>query len=219
MKLLGRLLSAFGLALVAAVLFGIVAWSIGDDRISGFDSDIILAVQGAEAPGLTSLAEGLTWFGRTLPVTVFSLAIMIALYFLLRHRWELLLFAVVMLGSTTLNKVLKAVFHRERPNIHRLAEEAGFSFPSGHAMAAFALYGILAYLLWRHVNSVVGRVLLVLVCAAMFLGIGWSRIYLGVHYPSDVLGGYLASGVWLLLSIAVYQRWTKRRRAAGRTTS
>ncbi|MBW5447013.1 phosphatase PAP2 family protein [Cohnella sp. CFH 77786] len=219
MKLLSRLFSAFGLAVLAAAGFAATAWLIGMERISWFDSAIIPVVQGWERPGLTSLMEGLTWFGRTVPTTVFSFLIMAFLFFVLRHRWELLLFVVVMIGSTLLNKIMKELFGRERPDIHRLAEEAGYSFPSGHAMASFALYGILTYLLWRHITSGAGRTVLVAVCALMFLGIGTSRIYLGVHYPSDVLGGYLASGAWLGLSIGAYERWSRKRRAAGRRAS
>ncbi|WP_276354802.1 phosphatase PAP2 family protein [Cohnella caldifontis] len=206
MKWAGRLLSAYGFALLAAVCFGVVVLLIGERRIGGFDSAVISAVQGWESPGLTKLMEGLTWFGRTGPISAFSVVVMVLLYFALGHRRELILFLAVMLGTSLLNKVLKGFFHRERPSLHRLAEETGYSFPSGHAMASFALFGVIAYLLWRHVRSGGGRLALAAVCALLTLAIGISRIYLGVHYPSDVIGGYLVSGIWLGLAIGFYER-------------
>jgi undecaprenyl-diphosphatase len=73
-------------------------------------------------------------------------------------------------------------------------------------MAAFTLYGILTFLLWRHLPSYRSRSSLIIISAIMILMIGISRIYLGVHYPSDVLGGFLISGSWLFFSISIYQR-------------
>lgn len=82
-------------------------------------------------------------------------------------------------------------------------------------MAAFSLYGILAYLLWRHISTPVGRGLLIIISITMITAIGVSRIYLGVHYPSDVLGGFLASGSWLTVSIWFYQRYLEKRKTEG----
>ncbi|MFD3445614.1 phosphatase PAP2 family protein [Microbacteriaceae bacterium 4G12] len=78
-------------------------------------------------------------------------------------------------------------------------------------MVAFSLYGIVSFLLWRHVKSSVGRVIFILVSGIMILAVCVSRIYLGVHYPSDVLGGYLVSGYWLAVSIWAYQLYFERR--------
>lgn len=78
-------------------------------------------------------------------------------------------------------------------------------------MAAFSLYGIVTFLLWKHVKSSFGRGILILISTIMIITIGVSRIYLGVHYPSDVLGGYLASGSWLAVSIWTYQYYLERR--------
>lgn len=77
-------------------------------------------------------------------------------------------------------------------------------------MAAFTLYGILIFLLWKHLPRRSARVLLITIGSAIILLIGGSRIYLGVHYPSDVIGGYLASGTWLAACIGYYQYRAKR---------
>jgi undecaprenyl-diphosphatase len=111
----------------------------------------------------------------------------------------------VIIGANIFFSSLKLVFHRARPDLHRLIEIGGYSFPSGHATNAFALYGILTFLLWRHISPQSGRILLIFISALMILMIGISRIYLGVHYPSDVIAGYFISGFWLMMAIWFYR--------------
>ncbi len=198
------------LAGLATAAFTGTTLLIGADRVVPFDDAIIRAVQGRESSGLTGLAETLSWLGSTKSVIVLVLLLASILYVALKHRTELILFATAVGGAGLLNKLLKTAFQRERPTIHPLIAETGYSFPSGHTMGAVALYGILAYLLWRHIASPTGRVMLVAVCALMYLGIVTSRIYLGVHYPSDIVGGTLASTAWLGLCIGVYERRTRK---------
>lgn len=211
MRLKWRLTRGFFISLLLALAFGLVAILIGNQRIAAFDSNIIRAVQGLEAPGWTRLFKCFTWIGSGEIVTILGLLIVGFLYGVLRHRMELVLFVWVTGGSALLNFALKLLFHRERPTLHRLIEETGYSFPSGHSMGAFSFYGILTYLLWRHIASRTGRVLLVIGSLVFIAGIGISRIYLGVHYPSDVLGGYLASGTWLGLSIWIFEHRRERK--------
>ncbi|OKP77165.1 phospholipid phosphatase [Paenibacillus helianthi] len=192
--------------------FAVIAVFVKLDRISGFDITIIHVVQSAEIPALTSLAKGLSLVGSSKIAIGISLLTMMLLFFVLKHRMELLLFLIVGLGSQMLNTWMKLWFHRERPNIHRLIEQAGYSFPSGHSMAAFSLYGVLAYLLWRHMRGGTEQVLLILFTVLMTGGIGWSRVYLGVHYPSDVIGGYAASGAWLMLCITCFEAFRNSRK-------
>ncbi|WP_379133574.1 phosphatase PAP2 family protein [Paenibacillus sp. sgz500958] len=175
------------------------------NKTASFDSRIIHMVQSVESPFLTSLARGLSLVGSSSLAIGLSLLIMLLLYLLLKHRVELLLFLWVGVGSHLLNTLLKLRFHRERPNIHRIIEEVGYSFPSGHSMAAFSLYGVVTFLLWRHISTKFWRLLLIGGAVLVTSGIGWSRIYLGVHYPSDVIGGYAASCAWLMLSIAIFR--------------
>jgi undecaprenyl-diphosphatase len=201
-----HLRKAYVWACIAAVLFAIVCLLITSEGIAGFDSGIISTVQGWENGGLTRVMESFSWLGSTTVVVVIAIVILLFLTFILGHRMELLFFLSVLVGSTLLNHLLKDFFQRERPNIHRMVEEVGYSFPSGHSMAAFALYGAFVYLLWKHVKSGRGRALLVAIGTFIVIGIGISRIYLGVHYPSDVVGGYFASWVWLGLMIEVFRK-------------
>jgi len=196
--------------LLGVVSFIVVSWLVLKEMASPFDSGIIGLVQGWENPSLTRAAEALSAIGSTVGVTVLVLAIGAFLAAVLGHRKELLLLVFTVGGAAILNTLLKKIFQRERPSLHRLIEETGYSFPSGHSMAAFALYGVLAFLLWRHVRSKIGRMTLIALSALLVLSIGLSRIYLGVHYPSDVLAGYMASGVWLGLGIELFQRWLRK---------
>ena len=97
-----------------------------------------------------------------------------------------------------LNQVLKAIVQRPRPDGFRLAEASGFSFPSGHSMVAMAFFGLLIWFVWRYEKDNVKRVLLVIALCVVITMIGLSRVYLGVHYASDVLGGFCLSVIWLV---------------------
>jgi undecaprenyl-diphosphatase len=173
--------------------------------IKNFDDSITSFIHGLTSPFLTSIMKLFTFLGSGVIVAVIVVLMMIFLYVVLKHRSELILLAGVVIGSALLNWILKVIFHRARPLINRIIEETGYSFPSGHSMAAFTLYGILSFLLWKHITNRIGRTLLIMFSIFMIMMIGISRVYLGVHYPSDILGAYLISGLWLVLSIWIYQ--------------
>ena len=111
-------------------------------------------------------------------------------------------------GAAAANVVLKALFHRDRPSLwHQSIVETGFSFPSGHAMASAALVTCLVIMLWptkwRWLTIVLGGIIVIL--------IGSSRLYLGVHYPSDILAGWCVSVAWVLLVRYLLNKWHGRR--------
>lgn len=142
-------------------------------------------------------------------------ALVVIGYFLLirQHRWYSLKVPVVALGSITLNLLLKNFYHRPRPLLP-LTSASGLSFPSGHAMISASFYGLLIYLCWRHVENRSLRWLLTLLISTLILLIGLTRVYLRVHYASDVLAGFAAGGLWLLIAIPLLNRLeqaTKRR--------
>ena len=98
-----------------------------------------------------------------------------------------------------LNQTLKFVIQRPRPDVYRLTEVSGFSFPSGHSMVAMAVFGLLLWYVWRYEKNPRCRVALICLFAFVIAMIGVSRIYLGAHYASDVLGGFCVSMIWLVL--------------------
>jgi undecaprenyl-diphosphatase len=194
------------ISFLSAIGFGLMAFLFHSNKITDFDTAVMDFIQGLANPFLTSVMKFFTFIGAGVPIAVIAVLIMIVLFTAFKHRRELILFAAVNIGSALLNLLLKTVFHRARPDLNRLIEITGFSFPSGHAMAAVTLYGSLAFLLWKHISSRTGRNVLLIFSAFMIMMIGLSRIYLGVHYPSDVIAGFLASGAWLSFSIWVYLR-------------
>lgn len=211
MNLKWQLTRAFFISLILLVCFGLIAFLMSEQSISWFDDSVMNYIQGLETSLLTHIMKFFTFIGSSSVVVPLVLIIAFILYKFLKHRSELILLFSVTLGSALLNVALKLIFHRARPTLHRIIDVSGYSFPSGHSMSAFTLYGILAFLLWRHIPTSLGRLSIILFSSFMILLIGISRIYLGVHYPSDVLGGYLISGFWISISIWFYQQYMERR--------
>ncbi|PLT34521.1 phosphatase PAP2 family protein [Bacillus sp. V5-8f] len=191
--------------------FCAIALLVSRHAIVPFDESIISFIQGFESPMLTVIMNGFTFIGGTVPIIVIFLLASLFLFIVWKHRSELLLFFAVLAGSTVLFMLIKRFIQRERPDIHRLIEATGFSFPSGNATMAMALYGFLLFIFLRHISSQIGRIFVVIFCVGMILFIGISRVYMGVHYPSDILAGYLVSTFWLTACIAIYHRYQKKR--------
>ncbi|MFE3973519.1 MULTISPECIES: phosphatase PAP2 family protein [unclassified Peribacillus] len=212
MRLKQQLTIAFIVSVLSLIGFSFIAFTISAKEYLKFDEVVIALVQGLESPLLTSIMKFFTYIGSTSALIILSLFILFFLYKVLKHRLELILFSAVIIGSPLLNLMVKLFFRRARPDLHRLIEIGGYSFPSGHAMNAFSLYSILTFLLWRHITAKWARVLLILFSMTMILSIGISRIYLGVHYPSDIIAGYLAGGFWIAISIWFFQRYQDRRK-------
>ncbi|MBT9394325.1 phosphatase PAP2 family protein [Hymenobacter sp. NST-14] len=150
-------------------------------------------------PQLTPVVRGLTFFA-SLPWLV---AAGVGIPVLLRrrgHRHEALEVFGAVAGAALLNQLLKTHFHRLRPD-SALFFQPGLSFPSGHAMIGLALYGCLAWILWRHRRHPVWAALLLLFA----LLIGLSRVYLHVHYATDVVAGFAGALFWLILLRGVFQ--------------
>ncbi|MDV6377299.1 phosphatase PAP2 family protein [Sporosarcina sp. GW1-11] len=205
-----RLLFTWLICILLTGFFAFLARTIHLHTITSFDDPIIDFVQGTETPWLTTIMKAFTTIGST---TIVALLTVFTLAFLLwkKNRAQAILLVSVLAGTGILNQVLKFIFKRERPTFHRLIDIGGYSFPSGHTMMAFSLYTILAYIVWRNLRFTWSRVVVVVLAAVMIAMIALSRIYLGVHFPSDIVGGVLASMVWLIASIAMYQRFQRQK--------
>ncbi|SOC39791.1 phosphatase PAP2 family protein [Ureibacillus acetophenoni] len=200
------LLISFG----SLIGFGLMAFIISRYDNLAFDSVIIAIIQGLENPTLTTIMIFFTEIGSSKVIFIIGIVLLIFHYAFFKQRLELILLPIAFLGARMLNRLLKEFFHRERPDLNRLIEIGGFSFPSGHAMNAVAFYGIVTYVFSKHITNPWGRAASILIGILFILMIGMSRIYLGVHYPSDVIAGYFASGFWLAMVIWIYNFLTKR---------
>lgn len=189
----------FVLSLVSLGLFLFLAKTYDSDFVEYMDIQVMKGIQGLEHENVTFVMKFFSYIGDTVRVVIISVIILVVLYKVFHQRAELVLFAIVLIGSTVFNVILKNFFQRERPDLIRMIIEDSYSFPSGHTMAALSLYGVVSFLLWRHIPKQSGRICLLCLSGSLIVGIGVSRIYLGAHYPSDVVGAYLISGFWLML--------------------
>ncbi|RSK53973.1 phosphatase PAP2 family protein [Bacillus canaveralius] len=206
MKKKYQLITPSILAIISLTAFSFMAFSISSSKLIRFDNIVIAYIQGFESLYLTSVMKFFTLIGSAPVIVVLSLIFLFLIRKFLDGRSELTLYIAVTAGSAVLNQLLKLIFQRARPDLHRLIEIGGYSFPSGHAMNAMSVYGISTFLLLRHIPSKSGRRILIMFSVFMICIIGISRIYLGVHYPSDIIGGYLAGGLWLGFTIWLFQR-------------
>lgn len=196
-----KLLLSFAAAclLFSLLLTGIVRQHGSD----GVDLAIMQAVYSLRSPILTMLLKGITFFGDRGLVAV---AILATISLVVRRQWHQTLWFSLLVGTgATVNAVLKVLIARPRPLLSVILGESDFSFPSGHAMDSAIMYGAIAYLLFQTMPRRHPQSKIVFLIALMVGMIGFSRIYLGVHYPSDVLGGYLFGTAWLLLGIVAYE--------------
>jgi undecaprenyl-diphosphatase len=193
------------LGLVAAVLslylFAKLATEVREGETIRFD----LAVRGwmhqFASPGMTLAMKGISLLGYD--VLVLELLVAIMVFLRLRWRRAAAWLAITMAGAVALDIALKHAFHRPRPAAFFGNAPHSYSFPSGHALASFCFYAVLAGLIADRVKKPSLRVLIGAIAAALVLAIGISRIYLGVHYPSDVVAGYLAAALWVSTMLVI----------------
>ncbi len=180
--------------IVPFVIFGSLAEDVWEKEGFFFDVPILLAIHKTARPQLDVFVPYLTKLG--VYWGVFPAAVLTALFLFVKRRWRALeFFLITLVGSTIINRTAKVLLHRARPHLWvSPAPEFDYGFPSGHAMASMAFVAALVILAW---NSrwrwfvLIAGILFVLV-------IGWTRLYLGVHYPSDVLAGWMASLGWTI---------------------
>jgi membrane-associated phospholipid phosphatase len=136
--------------------------------------------------------------------------ILIAYYlFIKKHRWYSIKVPAIALSSLALMFGLKHLFDRERPLVPLLEEARGLSFPSGHALMSVTFYGLLIYIVFKNVKNTLLRTTLITLLLALILTIGFSRIYLRVHYASDVIAGFCVGLLWLVICVAVLNKLEK----------
>ena len=151
----------------------------------------------------TPIAKFITNFGGA----IFLIILTITLFILIKNKKIGLSIILNLIVITGLNQILKYILQRPRPTEYRLIEETGFSFPSGHSMVSMAFYGYLIYLIYKYVKNKYVKWILIVLLSILICSIGVSRIYLGVHYTSDVLGGFLVSISYLVLFISTVNKF------------
>ncbi len=214
----------YGLGLTLAILvtggalwlFAAVVDSVLEQNdLFRFDAGAHAAVYQFVGPRHEALARAVTFFGNN--ATLIALVIVAAAALLYARRWMLALRVVLASGLGGLVVLgLKALFHRARP-VDQIIHATGYSLPSGHAFASTVFYGMMVYLVWRLVRPAWARWLATLLGVCGVAAIGLSRVYLNVHFLTDVVAGW-ASGLAWLVSVLIAVHVVEARRAARRDT-
>ena len=148
----------------------------------------------------TPIAKFITNFGGA----IFVISLTTILFFVIKDK-KIGISIITNLGI--LNQIIKFIMQRPRPTEFRIIEETGYSFPSGHSMVSLAFYGYLIYLIYKYINNKHLKRTLIIILSVLICIIGVSRIYLGVHYTSDVLGGFLISFAYLIIYIELVNKF------------
>jgi undecaprenyl-diphosphatase len=199
-------------AVLSLFLFAWIGDSVAHDRTVGFDLAVRNQVHAYASPALDRVMVFISFLGGD-GLTAAVILSVIAFRWL-HWRRAMLWMAVTILGAVVLDLSLKYAFHRHRPTPFFVSVPHTYSFPSGHSLFSFCFYGVLAGLLTRRLKSRLARGLIWVFAALLVAAIGLSRIYLGVHYPSDVIAGYLAASVWVSTLLALDHVRVKRKSAS-----
>ena len=151
----------------------------------------------------TPIAKFITNFGGA----IFLITLTVILFILIKNKKIGISIFSNLVIITILNQLIKRILQRPRPTEFKIIEETGYSFPSGHSMVSMAFYGYLICLIYKYVNNKYIKWISIILLSILICSIGVSRIYLGVHYTSDVLGGFLVSISYLILFISTVNKF------------
>ncbi len=164
-----------------------------------FDLAIIEWVQSFVSDSATTAFIVITEIGYIYVIIPVMLGVLGFWIFKKKHYWESVMLVVCVLGGDLIKVSLKNILQRQRPDFLQVVTESGFSFPSGHTMVSITFYGMLAYIIWLNMPHRKGlRITLAILAPVIVVAVGISRIYLGVHYPSDVIASFAVGGAWLI---------------------
>lgn len=200
-----ELLAVIIIFLGSFAIFGLVWKKFIHEKEEGFDHDVFDYVDKYKTPGITSFMNVITFLGSFNFLLAACSSMFVYFLFIKKHHWYSLKVPVVAIGSILLNLILKYIFSRERPLLP-MTYASGFSFPSGHAMLAFSFYGLLIYITLREISNKYLKYGICILLLIIIHLIGFSRIYLRVHYASDVMAGFALGVIWLLISIIVLRQ-------------
>jgi undecaprenyl-diphosphatase len=207
-RLTGLAVAAFGMW-----VFATLAEDVLGKQSYAFDSSILLALRKLHTPLRDQIMLGFTFLGE--PNLLLVICLSLSFILLARnHRSEAATIAIAAGGAIGLNLLLKKLFARARPQLwERVVDVRFYSFPSGHAMTSMVIYGLLGYFLGTRFPK--QRWLIYSVTVVLIAVIGLSRLYLGVHWPTDVIAGYTAGLVWLITCILSLEIWKELRSFAA----
>ncbi len=202
------------LFIIALFLFLFITRQIFIIRENQFDFRIFELTNGIVSERTNKIILFFTFLGTHLFLIPANIVLIAYFLFIKKHRWFSIRIPVIAISSLLMMTFLKLLFHRQRPDIPLLREAKGLSFPSGHAFMSMTFYGLLIYIVIRMVKNPWLKWTLSVILGLLILTIGFTRIYLRVHYPSDVVAGFAIGFLWLIFSLILLRRiehYTRRK--------
>jgi membrane-associated phospholipid phosphatase len=170
-----------------------------EDKSTAFDERIFSLINPHINDSNTRLMRFITFFGSP-PFLLSANVVLICIFlFIKTHRWYSVKIAAIALTSTAVLFLLKGILQRERPLLPVIAKVHGYSFPSGHSFSSLVFFGMLSYIAYKTIKNKALKTILIIACFAFAILVGFSRIYLKVHYASDVIAGLCLGAIWLVL--------------------
>lgn len=192
------------------ILFVFITINVINHYVNSFDGYVYQVISRFISSNLTDIMILISFFGSGEFLAAFALIMLITFFRNEKYSFYASMIFINLLLSSLINTGIKYLIHRNRPNILRLIDISGFSFPSGHSMVSISFYGFLIYLCCKNYKTK-WKFLITSLLAILIILIGISRIYLGVHYASDVIGGFSLGIAWIgAYSIVVDIRYRKK---------
>ena len=186
---------------ICLILFAVICFGVCTQDTLSIDTSVYSFIsENIMNDTLTSIFKVVTHLGG---VAFIILLGVLCFMFCKKNRWFI---TFDLVGCTIINQAIKHIVRRPRPNVLRLVEESGYSFPSGHSMISIAFYGLVIYFVYKNVNNKYLKWTLITLLSLLILTIGFSRIYVGVHYFTDVAGGLLLGLAFLIVYINIYNK-------------
>jgi membrane-associated phospholipid phosphatase len=199
-------LAIFLLALLTFVLLTRHIFVLKDE---GFDYRVFDYLESHVSKKNNAIMLFFTFLGKHSFLIPVNILLILFFLFIKKHRWYSIKIPAIALSSLALMFILKHLFGRSRPDIPLLKEAQGLSFPSGHALMSVTFYGLLIYIIWHTTIKKWLKWTLIGLLILLIFAIGFSRIYLRVHYASDVIAGFATGFLWLVISLWVLWRFEK----------
>ena len=197
----------FYVFLLSLIFFLMISYFVMRYNILGIDNNFYnLISSNIMNDKLTSIMKIITHLSSA----PFLIILTLVLLLFLKNKYYKIGIVVNLCIAFLVNTLLKLFFLRDRPNINQLISITGYSFPSGHAMTGMAYYGFIIYLLYVYFDNKKIKWPIIIILSILILLIGFSRIYLGVHYLTDVIGGYLLSISYLIVFVYFFNRIIKK---------
>ena len=184
---------------VSLILFIFLTYNIFNNKIAFIDSYIEGIILSIRNDKLTDVMTIITNISSAYALIVITVLLLI----LIKNKKIPILITFNLIFSFLTSQLIKIILKRDRPVNISLVNAMGFSYPSGHSMVSMAYFGFIAYLVYKYIDNTIVKVILIITLFVSIFAIGFSRIYLGVHYFSDVLGGFLLSISYLMLFINI----------------